>query len=271
MELLEYTFFRNALAGTLLAAIACGIIGTYVVTRRLLFISGGITHSSFGGVGLGMYFSFSPTIGAFIFAIASALGIEYLGRNKEIREDSAIAMLWVLGMTIGVIFCFLSPGYTSELSTYLFGSILTITGSDLAMLGAICLAEIIFTAAAFRAIVAVGFDKEFARSRGLPATAIESVMMVFIAITIVACLRIAGVIMVISMLTIPQMTAMTLTGNYRNIVLLSILFGYIAGIGGLLLSFALGIPGGASVIVCSIALYAIFAIRKRIATRLSPQ
>ena len=122
MELLEYIFFRNALIGTLLACVSCGIIGTYIVTRRLLFISGGITHSSFGGVGLGMYFSFSPTLGAFIFAAASALGIQWLGRRREIREDSAIAMLWVLGMTIGVIFCFMTPGYTAELTTYLFGN-----------------------------------------------------------------------------------------------------------------------------------------------------
>ena len=259
MELLDYTFFRNAIAGALLVAILCGITGTYITARRLLFISGGITHASFGGVGLGMFLSFSPTLGAFIFAVASALGIQALGRRKEIREDSAIALLWVLGMTMGVIFCFLTPGYTADLSTYLFGNILTVTSSDIVLLAAICAAAAIFTAVMYRAIVAVAFDKEFARSRRIPAEAIETAMMVLIALTIVACLRMIGVILVISMLTVPQMTAMLFTTDYRRIIALSILSGFAASVCGLLLSFALDIPGGASIIACSIALYALSA------------
>jgi zinc transport system permease protein len=271
MELLEYIFFRNALIGTLLACVSCGIIGTYIVTRRLLFISGGITHSSFGGVGMGMYFSFNPTVGAFIFAAASAIGIQILGRRKEIREDSAIAMLWVMGMTIGVIFCFMTPGYSAELTTYLFGNILTITNKDIITLAIIGISQIAFTTIMHRAIISVAFDKEFARSRGVPTNAIEIAMMIFIALTIVACLRIVGVILVISMLTIPQMTAMIFTGNYKKIILLSILFGYAASTVGLLLSFYLDIPGGASVILCSITLYIICTMVKNIRHKLSPQ
>ncbi len=271
MELLEYIFFRNALIGTLLACISCGIIGTYIVTRRLLFISGGITHSSFGGVGMGMYFSFSPTVGAFIFAAASAIGIQMLGRRKEIREDSAIAMLWVLGMTIGVIFCFMTPGYSAELTTYLFGNILTITDKDIITLAIISLLQIIFTTVMYRTIISIAFDKEFARSRGLPTNAIEIIMMIFIALTIVACLRLVGVILVISLLTIPQMTAMIFTGNYKKTIFLSILFGYAASTAGLLLSFALDIPGGASVILCSITLYAACMIGKNTIQKLLPQ
>ena len=271
MELLEYIFFRNALIGTLLACISCGIIGTYIVTRRLLFISGGITHSSFGGVGLGMYFSFSPIVGAFVFAVASALGIQMLGRRKEIREDSAIAMLWVLGMTIGVIFCFMTPGYSAELTTYLFGNILTITDADIITLAIISMVQIIFTAVMYRAIIAVAFDKEFARSRQLPTNLIEAAMMIFIALTIVACLRIVGVILVISLLTIPQMTAMIFTGNYKKIIALSIFFGYVASTAGLSLSFALDIPGGAAVILCSRAMYATCLMGKSITKRVLPQ
>lgn len=271
MELLEYIFFRNALIGTLLACVSCGIIGTYIVTRRLLFISGGITHSSFGGVGMGMYFSFNPAAGAFLFAAASAIGIQLLGRRKEIREDSAIAMLWVLGMTIGVIFCFMTPGYSAELTTYLFGNVLTITDNDILTLAIISTAQIIFTLVMYRTIISVAFDKEFARSRGIPTNAIETIMMIFIALTIVASLRIVGVILVISLLTIPQMTAMIFTGNYKKIIALSILFGYVASTAGLLLSFTLDIPGGASIILCSITLYATCTIGKSIREKLSPQ
>ena len=263
MELFEYLFFRNALIGTLLACIACGIVGTYVVSRRLLFISGGITHASFGGVGLGMYFSFSPTVGAFIVAVASALGIQILGRKREIREDSAIALLWVMGMTLGVIFCFMTPVYSADLSTYLFGNILTITDNDITILAIITTAMTIFTTVMHRSITAVGFDKVFARSRQLPAEFIETTMLIFTALVIVACLRIAGIILVISMLTNPQMTAMLFTHSYKRIKLLSILLGYIASLGGLFLSFALDTPGGASVILCSLTIYAICAVVKK--------
>ena len=165
-------------------------------------------------------------------------------------------------MTTGVIFCFLSPGYSAELSTYLFGNILTITGTDIATLAIICIALIIFTATMHRSIVATAFDKEFAGSRGLPTEAIETTMMVFVALTIVACLRLAGVILVISMLTIPQMTAMIFTDSYKRIIILSAAFGYAASASGLFLSYFLNIPSGASVILCSIVIYLLCMTRK---------
>jgi zinc transport system permease protein len=165
----------------------------------------------------------------------------------------------------------MTPGYSAELTTYLFGNILTITDRDIVTLAIISATQIIFTTIMYRAIISVAFDKEFARSRRLPTNTIETIRMIFIALTIVACLRMVGVILVISMLTIPQMTAMLFTGNYKKIILLSILFGYAASTAGLSLSFILDIPGGASVIICSIALYALCAIGKSIRQRLLPQ
>ena len=126
MEILEYRFFQNALIGSLLASLACAIAGTYVVTGRKVFISGGISHASFGGVGLGMFLGINPTFTAFVFAALSAIGARCMSNSKEIRDDSAIAVVWVLGMTLGIIFSFLSPNYSSELSTYLFGNILAL-------------------------------------------------------------------------------------------------------------------------------------------------
>ena len=123
MELLQYTFFQHALLGSLLASIACGLVGTYIVTRRLVFISGGLTHASFGGIGLGLYTGLSPLLMAAVFAIFSAFGVEWLGKRREMREDSAIAVFWALGMAVGVIFTFMSPGFAPDLSAYLFGNI----------------------------------------------------------------------------------------------------------------------------------------------------
>ena len=131
MELLQYTFFQHALIGSLLASIVCGIIGTYIVTRRLVFISGGLTHASFGGIGMGLYTGISPILSAAIFSVLSAFGVEWLSKRKDMREDSAIAGIWSLGMALGVIFIFLTPGYAPNLSAYLFGNILTVSTGDI--------------------------------------------------------------------------------------------------------------------------------------------
>ena len=130
-ELLDYAFFRNALMGSLFASIACGIIGVYIVSRRLVFISGGITHASFGGLGVGFYFGINPIFSAMVFSAISGFGIQWLSRRQGVREDSAIAVFWSLGMAIGIMLTFLTPGYTPNLSEYLFGNILTITTTDI--------------------------------------------------------------------------------------------------------------------------------------------
>ena len=137
MEILHYTFFQNALLGSLFASIACGLIGTYIVTKRLVFISGGITHASFGGIGLGVFFGFPPILSAAVFSVLSAFGVEWLSKRKDMREDSAIAVFWTLGMAVGIIFSFLSPGFAPDLSSYLFGNILTINRSDIYILSLI--------------------------------------------------------------------------------------------------------------------------------------
>ena len=207
MDLLRYTFFQHALLGSLLASIACGIIGTYIVTRRLVFISGGITHASFGGIGLGLFAGISPILSAAVFSVLSAFGVEWLSRRKDMREDSAIAVFWTLGMALGIMFSFLSPGFAPDLSAYLFGNILTINQADLWMLGILALILTGFFYLFIRPIVYIAFDREFARSQKIPVEIFEYVLMMFIALTIVACLRMVGIVLAISLLTIPQMTA----------------------------------------------------------------
>ena len=181
MELLQYTFFQHALIGSLLASIACGMVGTYIVTRRLVFISGGLTHASFGGIGLGLYTGVSPILSAAVFAVLSAFGVEWLGKRRDMREDSAIAVFWALGMAVGVIFTFLSPGFAPNLSAYLFGNILTITRGDLMLLAGVAGALVVFFVLFRHPIVQVAFDREFARSQGLPVQVLEYVLMMFIA------------------------------------------------------------------------------------------
>lgn len=262
MDLLGYAFFRHALLGSLFASVACGIIGTYIVTRRLVFISGGITHASFGGIGIGLYAGISPLLTAAVFSVLSAFGVQWLSKRSDMREDSAIAVFWTFGMAVGIIFSFLAPGYSPDLSSYLFGNILTITASDICFLAGVSACLIAFFSIFLKPIVAVAFDREFARSQGMPVSTLEYLLMMFIALTIVSCLRMIGIVLAISLLTLPQMTANLLTCSFKRIIWLSIAIGYISCIGGLLLSYYLQVPSGASIIFVSIIIYAVTKLIK---------
>ena len=262
LELLQYTFFQHALLGSLFASIACGIIGTYIVTRRLVFISGGITHASFGGIGIGLYTGISPILSAALFSVLSAFGVEWLSKRKDMREDSAIAVFWTFGMAIGIIFSFLSPGFAPDLSAFLFGNILTITRTDIVVLAVLSLLLIAFFSIFLSPIIYIAFDREFARSQRIPVVLFEYILMMFIALTIVACLRMIGIVLAMSLLTIPQLTANLFTVSFKRIIFLSILFAYIGCVGGLLLSYQLQIPSGAAIIFFSILTYALCKIGK---------
>ena len=253
--ILTYGFFQNALIGSLLASILCGLVGTYIVSKRLVFISGGITHASFGGIGLGVYWGISPILSAIVFSILSACGIQWFSHRKNMREDSAIAIFWTLGMSIGIICCFLTPGFTPQLSSFLFGNILAITSDELMILGILCTIAIVLFTLFLRPLIYTAFDVEFARSQGLPTRWIEYFMMTFIALTIVSCLRLVGVMLVISLLTIPQVTANIFTRNFKWIAIWSVPIGCAGCIGGLTLSYFYNIPSGAAIIFTSIGLY----------------
>lgn len=256
-EILQYPFFQNALLGSLLASILCAIVGTYIVSRRLVFISGGITHASFGGIGLGVYLGLNPILSAMAFAVASALGVEWMSRKGDVREDSAIAMFWTLGMSVGIICCFLSPGFMPDLSSYLFGNILTIDSHDLCLLAAVTLLAAIIFMAFYRQILSISFDSTFAQSQGLPVLLVEYGLMALVAMTIVATLRMVGIVLAISLLTIPQMTANLLTSSFKRIIFWSMLIGWVDCLVGLAISYYYNVPSGASIIFVSIVIYAI--------------
>lgn len=253
--ILEYTFFQNALLGSLLASIACGFVGTYVVSRRLVFISGGITHASFGGIGLGVYFGLNPILSAMVFAVASACGVQWLADRGRVRQDSAIAMFWTFGMSLGIIFSFMTPGFMTDLSSYLFGSILAIGHTDLWLLGVVAAIVVLVFSLFMRTIVCTAFDPVFARSLRLPVAAVEYVMMALTAMTIVATLRLVGIVLAMSLLTIPQLTANLFTYRFANMSLLSIVFGLVYCVAGLVVSYWLNVPSGASIIFVSIVIY----------------
>jgi zinc transport system permease protein len=255
LDLLQYPFFINALVAAILSSISCGILGSYIVSRRLVFISGGISHASFGGVGLAYYLGFSPILGASLFSVLTSLGIYHLSRRHKLREDSLIGIFWSLGMAVGIIFIHLTPGYAVNLTAALFGDILTVSWTELWLLGglaAVILALFIFL---FKEIQIIAFDETFARSRGLPVDLISLVLMVLISLTIVFNIRIVGIILVMSLLTLPQATANLFCRRFSTMTRLSVALAVVDTILGLVVSFLLGIPSGAAIIFCAALVY----------------
>ncbi|MDO9511777.1 MAG: metal ABC transporter permease [Bacteroidales bacterium] len=255
LDLMQYQFFQNAVLASVLASILCGIVGTYIVARRIVFISGGITHASFGGIGMAYYFGFNPLLGAAIFAIFSALGIEFMSKKIEIREDSAIGILWSLGMAVGIIFIFLSPGYAPNLMTSLFGSILNVGRLELILMLILSVILIVVFYFLYRPILAVAFDEEYARSQRIPVAAINYMMIVLLSLVIVMNIRVVGIILVLSLLTIPQSAANIFTRHFGRMMGLSVLFSFIGCLSGLLLSFYGDLPSGASIIFSLVILF----------------
>lgn len=258
-SIFDYTFFTNALLAALLTSIICGIVGTYIVTKRIVFITGGITHASFGGVGIAFYFGLNPILGAAFFAILSGIGIEYMAKYKDVREDSAIATLWSLGMALGIIFIFITPGYTPNLNSFLFGNILTVSFTDLYAILAVTAVIVLFFSLFWRLIMYISFDEEFAKSQNMPVQLFKYILVSLVALTIVINIRVVGIILVLSLITIPPTVVNLFEKKFQNIMLYSILVGLLGSLTGLFVSYWLNIPSGASIIF---ALVLIFFIAK---------
>jgi len=262
LQLFNYGFIQYAFLAALLMSITCGIIGTYIVSRRMVFISGGITHASFGGVGIGYFFGFPPLIGAALFAILAALTTENLTRRKVLRNDSIIAIMWSLGMALGIIFVYLTPGYAPNLMSFLFGSIITVSETDLWLMFALALVVSLFFILLYKPILYVAFDEQFARTRGIPVMLLNYMLIIMVALTVVLSIRIAGIILVLSVLTIPQNITNLFTNRFSHIMIGSIIIGFLASVMGLVISYYLDIPSGATIIFTLVVIYLVARLIK---------
>lgn len=269
MEIVQYSFFLNAAIAILLIAVVAGIVGTYVVSRRMLFVTGGITHTSFGGLGLGMYLGFSPTITALIFALMSAFGIEMLSRGGRVREDSAIAVFWTLGMALGIIFVYITPGYNAGLTGFLFGDILTITRTDLWVYTIYVLILLSLFLLFKKEIFYTAFDRDFAMMRGVKVRFIEYMAMIIISLAIILSVKLIGIMLLLSFLSLPQMSVEVFSRSYNKIVLMSSVISAIGGLIGLLLSTYIDLPTGATIVFILVFIYMFARVVKRISQRKS--
>lgn len=249
VEALSFEFMRNALLAGLLAGIVCGIIGTFVVINRIVFISGGIAHAAYGGIGLAFFFGLSPMLGILGFSLMVSVVMAMVTWKVRHRADTVIGVLWALGMATGVILLDLTPGYNVDLMSYLFGSILTVPTSDLwLMLGLNAL--VVFTVGFFyRDFVSLSYDEEFAQVRGVPVRTLYFLLMAMIALSVVMMVQIVGLILVIALLTIPPYIAERFSGSLLTMMIYSVFLNILFTWVGLWLSYEFNLTSGASIIM----------------------
>lgn len=253
-DIFSYSYLQNAVLSALMLGVISGIVGTYVVARRMVFLSGGITHASFGGMGLAFYLGFNPLLGALCMAILSCFAVELSSSRMKVREDSAIGIIWGVGMALGAFFISLRPGYTSgDMSSFLFGSILGLTSTD-TILVLLLMIFLLFGVAFFgRRVMYVAFDSLFARSAGVRVLRVGLVMSVVIALTIVLSINMMGIVLLISLMTIPVVIAEKIVKSYRAIMFVASLTGSLSCFSGLFLSYCLEVPSGPSIVFVMVA------------------
>jgi len=264
IEILQYSFFQNAIIAAILVSIASGIIGSLISVNKMTFLSGGIAHSSYGGIGLAIYFGLPIFLGATLFALFSAILIAFISFKQKDRIDLFIGLIWAVGMAIGIIFVDLTPGYNVDLMSYLFGSILAVNKVDLIYMGVLTLIIVLFIHIFYREILAVSYDSEYALLKGINSKLFFTLILIFSALTIVVAIKVVGLILVIALMTIPTYIAEQISDSLYSMMLKAALLSTIFSITGLFFSYKYDITSGASIILVSSIGLIFFLLGKKI-------
>lgn len=249
MEIFQYEFMQRAFVAALLVSVACGIVGTYVVIKRIVSLSGAISHSAFGGIGLGYYLGVNPILAAIPFSIMAAMGIGTIRERVKISEDTAIGILWSVGMAIGIIFINITPGYAPDLFSYLFGSILTVSNSDILIMVFLDILIVVTVYIFQREFLSISFDEEFSKVMGMPSQIIYILLLSLVALSVVVMIKVVGVILVIALLAIPAAISKQYTSDVKRLMILSTVTGMIFTSIGLYLAFIFNLASGATIIM----------------------
>ncbi len=268
-EILQYEFFRNALIIGVLSGVACGIIGSFIVIKKISFISGSIAHASFGGIGIAYFLGLNPVLGALVFSILSALGIGFINKNNKSQEDASIGAIWAIGMATGLLFIYFTPGYAADLMSYLFGNILLSTNNDLIYIAILNVFIIVSVYFLFKWLVAVIFDEEFAQISNIKVYPLYLFLLVLIALSVVVLIRSVGVILVIALLTLPASSAQLLSKRFKNIIFIAIVLAIFSNLLGIFLSYYLNLPSGPVIIFTAALIYIFILITKSLSKRKS--
>lgn len=249
LEALSFEFMQNALLAGFFACIACGIMGTLVVVNRIVFISGGIAHAAYGGIGLAFFLGISPLFGALGFSVAVGVLVAFISMKNKKRADTIIGVVWSLGMAIGIILTDLTPGYNVDLMSYLFGSILAVPREDIILMAFLDVAVIAFIVIFFKDLQAMSFDEDFAISIGVPVKVLYYLLIAMVAVTVVLIIRVVGLILVIAMISIPPYIAERYVKDLRLMIISAVVLNLFFTISGLWFSYTFNLTSGAAIIV----------------------
>jgi len=254
-SLLRHSFLQNAVLAGILASVGCGIVGTYVVVKRIGFLAGGIAHAVLGGMGAAYYFGKNPVSGALAAAVVAALVIGWIHLRWRQHEDTLIGALWSIGMAVGVIFISRTPGYTADLMSYLFGNILMVPRGDLLFMAAMDAVIILIVILFYKQFLAISFNEEYARLRGVPVDFVYLLLLCTVAVTVVLLIQVVGLILVIALLVMPAAIASQFVGSLGRIMVLATVLGIFFTSGGLALSYGPDLPAGATIILLAGGVY----------------
>ncbi len=248
-------FLQRAVLIGLLASIACAVIGSYVVVKRVTYISGGISHAVLGGIGIAYFLGGNPLIGALMAALVAAVVIGIVSLHAGQHEDTTIGALWAVGMAVGIVFMYKTPGYQQDLMSYLFGNILLVTSTDAWLVLALDVAILIVVVLFYKRFQALCFDEEFTLVQGIRVDAFYLLLLGLTALTVVILVQVVGIILVIALLTLPAATAGHYAGSLRQMMLLALVVGVVCTFGGLAVSYPYNLPPGATIVLIAGALY----------------
>ncbi len=260
-------FLQRAVLIGLLASIACAIIGSYVVVKRVTFISGGISHAVLGGIGIAYFLGANPLIGALMAALVAAAVIGMVSLHADQHEDTTIGALWAVGMAVGIVFMYKTPGYQQDLMSYLFGNILLVTSTDAWLVLALDVAILIVVIFFYKRFQAICFDEEFTLVQGIRVDVFYLLLLGLTALTVVILVQVVGIILVIALLTLPAATAGHYAGSLRQMMLLALVVGVVCTFGGLAVSYPYNLPPGATIVLIAGALYLLSTIFRRLVLR----
>lgn len=257
--LLKYSFMQHAFIACILSSIGCGIIGTYVVVKRIGFLAGGIAHTVLAGMGIAYFMGGSPLVGAAIAALFAAIFISLIKLRWKQQEDVLVAAFWSVGMAIGILFISRTPGYSVDLMSFLFGNILLVSKADLLLMAALDIIIISIVFLFYKQFMAAVFDEEFARLRGIKIEIYYTVLMCMVALTVVLLIQIVGLILVIALLIFPAACAAQFFHSLFKMMLAATVFCILIMISGLSIAYQPDLPAGATIIVVA-ALFYVFSI-----------
>jgi zinc transport system permease protein len=261
--MLEFAFAERALVAAVVSGLLCGLLGFFVILRRLAFIGVGISHSAIGGVAIGLLAGIDPGISAAVFSVIVALGMFQVARDRRLGEDAIIGVFLSGAMALGLLITSMQHGYQRDLFAYLFGSLLTVSREDLFMLCGLAAVVAVVVAASFREMLFVAFDEEVARAYGRRVDLFDALLIVVLALTIVAGVRVVGVLLVEALLVVPAATAALWTLDFRRQVALSMTLGAACGAAGLWMSFAFDVGAGAAIVLTAVSIFFLSWIVRR--------